>query len=107
MATVNLGGRDLRVLGRDDPGGFRTTLDLARLGEELHESKSAVMSFRKMAEMVFVYVRGNDGVTLEWVLDALPANITRVLQECSVASGRELPAKEQPVGEAAAPTTRV
>lgn len=107
MGTVNIGGRELRVLDKEDSGSFNVDLELARVGEEMASAQSNVERFKKLAEHVFCYVRHNDGATLDWLIGVLPANIGPVMRACAKAAGREVVSREPGTGEAKAPETRV
>lgn len=96
MACVKIGGKELRVLEGNDPGSFERDMELARISDENGEAKTRVAQFKRFAQMVYAYVKGNKGVTLEWVISVLPANCGPVLKACAKAAGRE----ELPKGEA-------
>lgn len=96
MATVKIGDRDLEV--RPATLGFlRHKLVPARKALSAAQTDEAIVD--AMANLVFVYVGHNDGITLEWIFDHAPANTADLLRECLVASGQKVASK----GEAARP----
>ncbi len=95
MARVHIGGLDLEV--KQATLGF--------LKRKLIPARKAMIAAGeddmpdRLAELVFVYVEGNEGVNVEWLLNALPADPASIIRELIVASGQKV--IEQKPGEAA------
>lgn len=99
MPTVNIGGRDFDV----------KPATLGFLKRKLMPARKALAAASeeetpdRLAELIHCYV-GHNGVTVEELLDLLPADPRQVMLDCIVASGqqpREVKAEARP--EASSP----
>ena len=95
MAKVRIGGLDLEVK-QATLGFLKRKLIPAR--KKLAAAGEDDMPDR-LAELVYCYLEGNEGVDVQWLLDALPADPAAIIRELIVASGQKV--IEQKPGEAA------
>lgn len=89
MATVRVGDRDLDV--RPATLGFlRHKLVPAR--KRLVAAEGEESGIDAVANILFVYLGHNEGVTLEWIFDHAPADPSALLRDCLTASGQKVAA---------------
>lgn len=99
MAAIHIGGRDLDVRAQT-LGMVKHKLRpwrAADVKDDGHEDHAAAF--------FHIYVGHNDGVTLDWLLDNLPADaaaLTKLMREVVIAAG-STPREQTPAGEAVSP----
>jgi hypothetical protein len=97
VATVRIGERDLEV----------KIATLGMLKKKLIPARAALKAATeeespdRMAEIVHCYVGHNPDVTVEWLLETLPADPSEILRACIAASGQKV--REPAAGEATGP----
>lgn len=87
--SVIINGKSLRVWDRMAPGSLRRSENVALAEKKLKDS-AAHEYFRSLAELVLVYVEGNEGVDANWLLDNLPQDCSALLLECVTATGMKV-----------------
>lgn len=95
MATVTIGGRELAVWSRKEPGSLGK-LKRAIVAERALQMCEVETMPDAIAGLVLVYVGHNEGVTQDWLLEQLPADASDVLRDCVAAT-------RSTVGEAKGP----
>jgi hypothetical protein len=88
MATVRIGGKDLDV--RPTTLGF-IKRKLVPAQNAVDAVESEIAKAEKFIEMILLFVGHNEGVTPEWLEDAIPiSGYAQLAKDCAIAGGQKV-----------------